>query len=144
MSHWIKYFSDGKEETGSDKDIRQSRASWSRGRLDSMIGVMLHFAQKYVTLQGEGPFWQKDIFTSSYNLPSRRVARQIGKKIHRGEEGWASLRQGKLGVFTIQIDREQSSKSATQITEADINSYLVVTVSNTSDIKITVEKKFHV
>lgn len=143
MSHWIKYFSDGKQETGSDRHVREGRASWSRGRLDSMIGVMLHFVQKYVTLQGEGPFWQRDIFTSSYNLPSRRVARQIGKKIHHGEEGWASLHRRKPGVFTIQIDREQSPNS-THITEADIGSYLVVTVSNADYIKITVEKKFHV
>ena len=144
MSYWIKYFSDGKEETGSDRHIREGRASWSRGRLDSMISVTLLFAKKYVTLQGEGPFWQKDTFASSYNLPPRRIARQIGKKIHSGEEGWASLHSRELGVFTIQIDREQSSKNTTQITEADINSYLVVTVSNTGDIKITVEKKFHV
>jgi len=143
MSHWIKYFSDGKEETGSDRHIMQGQASWSRGRLDSMIGVMLHYAKKYVTLQGEGPFWQKDIVSSSYNLPPRRIARQIGKKIHSGEEGWASLHRRKPGVFTIQIDRAQSPNS-THITEADFGSYLVVTVSNIGDIKITVEKKFHV
>lgn len=143
MSYWVKYFSDGKHETGNDKDVREGRASWSRGRFDSIIGVILHFAKKYVTLQGEGPFWQKDIFTSSYNLPPRRVARQIGKKIHRGEEGWVSLHQGKLGVFTIQIDREQSSNT-THITEADTGSYLVVTISNVGNIKVTVEKKFHV
>jgi hypothetical protein len=143
MSHWIKHFSDGKQEIGSDRHIMKKEASWSQGRLDSMIAATLYFAKKYVSLKGDGPFWQKDIFASTYNLPPRRLARQIGKKIHNGEDGWALLRTWKPNIFTIQIDRAQSS-NAIRITSADFGSYLVVTVSNVGDIKITVEKKFHV
>jgi len=41
MGAWIKFFKDGPSEHGSDIDIAKGRASWSRGRLDSITAVQL-------------------------------------------------------------------------------------------------------
>jgi len=144
MSHWIKLFSDGTEEKGSDTLIRRGKASWSKGRLASMIGTVLYFVGMTVKLEGTGPYWQKDIATSSYNLPPRRIARQIGRKIHEEDIGWALLNNSGPGIFTIRIAKEKPSLNTTRITKAHIGNYLVVTITTQKDIAITVEKKFHV
>jgi len=42
MSAWTKYFIDGTTEKGNDIDITRRKASWSKGRLKDIVGVMLH------------------------------------------------------------------------------------------------------
>lgn len=143
-SYWIKLFSDGTQEKGSDTLIRRGKASWSKGRLASMIGVILNYALNTIQLKGSGPYWQKDIATSSYNLPARRIARQVGRKIHEEDIGWALLRPKGPGIFTIEIAKEKPSLNATRITKAHIGKYLVISITSQGGIAITVEKKFHV
>jgi len=85
MNGWTKYFSDGTEEHGSDTDVNLGRASWSKGRLDSMVSVSLSHAGRHIALSGivPGEFWQADLFeavlfTSGSTLIARRLARRIG------------------------------------------------------------------
>lgn len=144
MSYWIKLFADGTQEKGTDTLIARREASWSRGRLSSMIGVALAYAKKIVRIEGSGPYWQKDIITSSYNLPPRRIARQIGKKIHDEDIGWASLKRRGPDAFTIEIAKEKPSLNATQIKSLHVGLYVVVTIINSGKMKITVERNFHV
>lgn len=41
IGSWIKSFVDGSIETGSDRDIEEKKASWSKGRLDCIKEVLL-------------------------------------------------------------------------------------------------------
>lgn len=41
MGAWLKLFIDGSSERGSDLDIAEGKASWSRGRLDNIKSVQL-------------------------------------------------------------------------------------------------------
>ena len=41
MGAWLKLFKDGSSERGSDSDIAEGKASWSRGRLDGIKSVQL-------------------------------------------------------------------------------------------------------
>jgi hypothetical protein len=143
MSYWIKLFSDGTQEKGTDTNIARGKASWSKGRLASMIGAALKFGGRSVTLQGQGPYWQKDTFIASENT-LERIARQIGKKIHQEDVGWIRLRDRGHNVFTIVIDKERHPLSTLQVEPRHIRSYLVATISNLGVVKLTVEKNFHV
>lgn len=144
MSYWIKLFSDGTQEKGTDTNIAKGRASWSRGRLASMIGAVLKYGGKTVTLSGPGPYWQKDVAVASQHQHSR-VARQIGRKIHLEDVGnWFLLLGRSPGVFTIEIAKERPPLNAVQIEQGHVGFYLVVTITNLGGIKLTVETNFHV
>jgi len=39
MGRWVKYFTDGSVEIGEDKDIEKKKASWTKGRLNSIWKV---------------------------------------------------------------------------------------------------------
>jgi hypothetical protein len=143
MSYWIKLFSDGTQEKGTDTNIARGRASWSRGRLTSMIGVVLKFAGKKVTLSGPGPYWQKDVAVSSQHQHVR-VARRIGKKIHQEDVGWALLLTHSPNVFTIGIAKEKPTRAAIQIKQSHIGFYLVASITNRGGLDLTVETNFHV
>lgn len=54
---WVKFFSDGTHETGSDKDIACGRASWSKGRLDGIIEVSIEEGQTSCKLRVEDTEW---------------------------------------------------------------------------------------
>jgi hypothetical protein len=41
MGRWIKFFTDGSLENGSDEKIREGKASWSKGRLTDIKEVSL-------------------------------------------------------------------------------------------------------
>ena len=41
IGSWIKSFVDGSIETGTDGDIEENKASWSKGRLDGIKDVLL-------------------------------------------------------------------------------------------------------
>lgn len=140
-SYWIKLFSDGTQEKGTDTNIARGGASWSRGRLASMIGAVLKYAGHTVILSGTGPYWQKDVAVSSQHQHSR-VARQIGRKIHQDDVGWALLHFKELGVFTILIAKEKPARSAIRIEQSHIGFYLVATVTNLGGIDLTVETNF--
>lgn len=143
MSYWIKLFSDGTQEKGTDTNIARGKASWSKGRLASMIGVVLKFAGPRVMITGPGPYWQKDIAVSSQHQRVR-VARQIGRKIHQEDIGWAVLRAKDLETFTIEIDKEKPPYHSVEITQSHVGFYLVVTITNRGAIDLTVETNFHV
>ena len=146
MSYWVKLFSDGTQEKGTDTNIAKGKASWSKGRLSHMIAAILHFGGQTIRLEGRGPYWQKDIATMSFNLPPRRIARQLGKKINEDDIGWATLLGGNFGSFTIRIVKEEPTliRTRVHVQESDIGHFLVVTISNTGEVKLSVEKKFHV
>ena len=41
MGMWLKIFTDGQPEYGTDEDIAKGKASWSRGRLDNIREVRI-------------------------------------------------------------------------------------------------------
>lgn len=145
MSYWIKLFSDGSQEKGTDTNIVKGKASWSKGRLASMIGTVLNFAGKTIKLAGNGPYWQKDVMImSTVTGRHERLARRIGKKIHQEDIGWALLLTREPGVFTIEIAKEKPTSNSVQIKQSDVGFYLVASITNRGGIDLTVETNFHV
>lgn len=84
MPGWIKKFSDGSTERGSDTDVQAGRATWSRGRLDSMVGASISAYDLEAVIEGDRvrPFWQSDtithdISTGRSGLLARRIQAQV-------------------------------------------------------------------
>jgi hypothetical protein len=82
MGQWIKFFTDQTQIIGSDDLVQKGLVSWSRSRLDSMIGVTLEHNGNKLAIQGPGEYWQSDTLESVYPGPGvRERTRQIEKKI---------------------------------------------------------------
>ena len=81
MDSWIKYFSDSSTEIGSDFLIQNKQASWSKGRLDSIIKVQIISNNYTVELCGSGNWWQSDDFIAKIHQQPIRIRRRIQKQI---------------------------------------------------------------
>jgi hypothetical protein len=82
MKGWIKHFADGTLETGTDRDTRLGRASWTRGRLRDITRVEAWQDRNSIAVAGTGSFWQSDDCEAIlYGNDSRIVARRIQKRI---------------------------------------------------------------
>ena len=83
MNGWVKKFTDGNTEVGSDYDVKNKKASWSRGRLSHITSVELHHNDSLIIIEGTGEFWQSDdlearmMVNHSYNLVTRRIQKRI-------------------------------------------------------------------
>ena len=84
---WVKHFIDGTIEHGSDLLVEQRLASWSRGRLDGIDHVEVWYGGRFVSLQGQGEFWQSDTFearvlANSSTLIKRTISKKLNDKDH--------------------------------------------------------------
>lgn len=85
FSGWKKFFIDGNIEEGSDVDVANKRASWSRGRLSDIEAVEAGAWGRMVRIVGEvpGEFWQSDdlwlaVASEKGGLTRRRIQRLLG------------------------------------------------------------------
>ena len=78
---WIKRFPDGLE-VGSDRDVSTKTASWTKGRLDNMIGAEVHYDGFHISMHGPGVYWESEDYEIEIGGKySRPVSRRIQKKI---------------------------------------------------------------
>jgi hypothetical protein len=56
---WVKFFTDGTQEHGSDIDIANRTASWSRGRLSDVTEVSISEGTRSVHLNAEDTEWHQ-------------------------------------------------------------------------------------
>lgn len=82
MFGWVKHFADGTTERGDDSLVARRAASWSRGRLDSLVRVELHQGTIQATIEGLGEYWQADTYEARIGVNEGvLVQRMICKKL---------------------------------------------------------------
>jgi hypothetical protein len=85
MGTWIKTFTDGSIECGSDRDIKKRKASWTQGRLTDIEAVKIFEKNLCGVLNIPNTEWhQYDRYMASILSPnpqSYRTARVIQAKI---------------------------------------------------------------
>lgn len=82
MGYWLKRFADGSEIRGTDRAVALRIASWSRSRLDGMVGVELEQHGFVLRIDGPGDFWQSDSYEAVFPGPgSTLIKRQIQRRI---------------------------------------------------------------
>lgn len=79
MDGWIKYFAWGEPEYGADNQVAKKLASWSKGRLDNMIGAKLyHNDICRISIVGAGQYHQSDDFdVPIYQSTPKRAIRRL-------------------------------------------------------------------
>jgi len=82
MDGWIKYFEDGTYESGSDKDVFEGTASWTKGQLHDIQSVAAHHGNRHICITGSGQFWQSndyeiEVFGKSPKVITRRIQRKL-------------------------------------------------------------------
>lgn len=90
MGHWIKHFSDGTREKGTDLAVKLKTASWSKGRLDGMCGALIWHIDKTIEIIGDGEYWQSDSYESVFpTMKSTLLQRRIQKKIEVSDKSFS-------------------------------------------------------
>jgi hypothetical protein len=111
MNSWVKKFSDGTKEIGSDNAVEARKASWRHGRLDGLVAVDLCMDNRLVTLKAsEGEWWQADDYIAHLSPGTSKgelVARRAMYKLSEQDAGkWVVAEITQSGV-TISIEDEK-------------------------------------
>jgi len=115
MGVWIKLFNDGSSEHGSDSDIINKQASWSRGRLDGIESVQIFEGNVGVVLVVPNTEWyQYDRYvalldTPGVHVPTRvaRVVQALIKPEHIGKR--VNFKQA-IGLFYASLEDTPSEQ----------------------------------
>lgn len=143
MSYWMKFFTDGTKEKGTDADVATRRASWSRGRLDGITYAILSFAGVVIRVDGTD-IWQKDQYVASSTLPSRRVARSLGVRIMPedvGKKAYAKHEGNR--VYKLELADKVDGNSLLITPEME-GHWLVLKMSRVGTLALVAEEKYRV
>ena len=86
-------------------DVRNKKASWTKGRLDHITSLELHHDGHVIILEGVGEFWQSDDLeaTVGVNHDYRLVTRRIQKKIEYRDSWLVTSLVGFIKHFNFTI-----------------------------------------
>ena len=102
MGGWVKVFDDKTFEMGTDPDVKNGLASWSRGRLDHMVGVSVKSGDQHIAIKGSGEYWQSDDFeVPVFSNDSVLITRRIMKRIETGERIFTILQTEHSTMITV-------------------------------------------
>ena len=144
MSYWVKHFADSTHEVGKDDDIRQGKASWSRGRLKGITAATLGYSGAVVVVPGTN-IWQKDKYGAAFNLPPSRISRSLGVMIQEQDVGKnLFLRQMGNDVYHIKITDQAVIGTPTVVEPEHVGQWAVVTIQRNGNPKFTIEDRYRV
>jgi len=131
MGIWIKFFEDRTRERGSDKDISNGQASWSKGKLDNIRCVQLFEKNLCCALTVPNTEWhQYDRYMASMGAvdctikQSFRSARVIQAKITPEHVGKSISCVSSTGVFLAELTCD--AKDATLIKEENVGLWITL------------------
>lgn len=133
MGAWVKIFTDGSRESGTDGQIEGGKASWSRGRLDSIDHVLLFDGFNSAILKVPNTDWhQFDRFIAELKgygkiIPSR-VARIIQAEIKPHHVGM-SIQKYK-NVVHLDLYEVTNSKEGCFIEENCIGKWITIVMKS--------------
>lgn len=138
MNGWIKYFADGTQESGSDADVHNKKASWSKGRLDNITAVAVVHGKLAAGIGGKGEFWQSDDYEADLliNRPSKLVVRRVQKRISPVDVMITARHKGDFQVATVHDLIDQGADLYIALTEDLKGKWLTVELNcNTNRVK---------
>jgi len=142
MHGWIKHFSDGTSEVGSDRAVRSHRASWTRGRHEGMVSVDLHWNGMLYTLScGEGEYFQSDTMTALFSpgqkMPGKMQTRRISRQLNENDVGKFISHNRIDSVTIVRLSDEEDS---TEIVTSMIGKWLILELTaETGDVRIVIQ-----
>ena len=143
MNYWMKFFNDGTKEKGTDADIANRNASWSRGRLKGIKAAIINYAGTIIKVYGTD-IWQKDQFVSHMNLPGRKIARSLGVRIMYDDVGkLAYIKHEGNHVYVLDLV-DKLEDHAIVIEPEDVGKWLVLKISRVGTVGLSVEEKYRV
>ena len=143
MDYWMKFFHDGTKEKGTDADIANRSASWSRGRLKGIKSVIITYAGTIVRVYGTD-IWQKDQYVSHMHLPGRRIARSLGVRIVHDDVGkLAYIKHEGNNVYVLDLVDKLEDHAIT-IAPEDEGKWLVLKITRVGSVGLYLEERYRV
>jgi len=100
-SGWLKYFTDGSRETGTDTEVDARKASWRNGKLDGLVAVDLCMNNRLVSLKaGEGNWWQADSYIAKLTPGTKTKGELVARRVMR------QLTEQDMGKFVFQTTND--------------------------------------
>ncbi len=149
MGAWIKLFKDGSSEHGSDLNIKEGKASWSRGLLDNIKSVQLFDKTYCCVLDIPNTEWyQYDRYLAMLgnvgkNMSSR-TARIIQAKI-TPEHIYKTLCLTEFPGVLMATLCDDKSKDGILVSQEHVNLWVTMYILVHGQIGITISKRgaFH-
>lgn len=143
MNGWIKIFEDGAEEKVFDEDILSGEGSWSKGRLDGILGVVLISQGRLSRLYAPDTEWhQFDKFALAVAPGKYRPARthqvtqalikphHVGMSIEFNTQRRAAARAARI------VEKPHKRFHSIKIKERHVGHWLSLCVNKELDVKI--------
>jgi len=134
MGHWVKYFISGGKEVGSDSDIKQGKASWSKGYLTGIYGVELFHNNTSLSITGPGEYWQSDTYEMSLfeNVPVL-INRRIERKITASDFFYTCSYKNKIFTLTLSNGSTGNSAQVIHLHKNQIGCWLIAEMNVRND-----------
>jgi hypothetical protein len=144
MSAWIKIFKDGSSEHGTDLEVDTGKASWTKGRLDSIVEVQISNKAIVACLTlSETEWYQFDRFIIDFDTQEKtRVFKVIQGKITRKHVG-KYLRETHINtcMYNFFLDNKTSSDRDIFITKDMVDLWVGVSLPEIGTPCVCVSEK---
>ena len=139
---WIKHFTDGTKQVGTDEAIMAEEISF-KAELQNMKSLELHMNGQIKVLEGEGEFWQFDNYQMLIGRPapilfSRSIQRKVGE-----DDNWLAIMTPKSGktIWSFSKERPASipgvTKSVTELPPHLKGKWTTITVGKDNSFSLT-------
>jgi len=140
MGAWVKFFKDRTTERGSDLDIEEKKASWSKGRLDDIISVQISQRTLCGVMSIPDTEWhQYDRYMASLSVgpqQSFRSARVIQAKVNTKHLGKNIIITNSTGIISIELTN-QSTKDTMPIKSEHVGLWITLYILANGETGIT-------
>jgi len=142
MGTWTKVFKDGSTEVGTDAQITNQKASWSRGRLDNIKSVEIYEKNFGISCTIDNTSWhQFDRFISFFNQTGpqcNRVFRAIQAQIKQKHIGKYIIINRIQFVYFITIN---DTGPGFMIANKHIDKWLTFAISHSGKFNMSISEK---
>lgn len=130
MRGWVKRFEDGKKIYGTDDKVLMKKISWSKGRLEGIVGVDVYHDEHLMVVDcGLGKYWQSDdmvaMFAPKSTVPGRCVVRRVCRKIREDDVGCVLVSSKKDNTTTYKITMSDEGLNQEIITDAMVGKWFI-------------------
>jgi hypothetical protein len=149
MTAWLKIFTDGAKEHGSDEDIAIGNASWTQGRLDNIKEVVLFHKLKVCSLSIPNTSWHQfdrfSVIVSEGTQQPTRTHRIVQAEIIPDHVGLYLVCSDSGGYYswTVVRDLEDTDKNCFYklLTDKHVGKWLTVILPDRDYPRVTFSAK---
>jgi hypothetical protein len=123
---WIKYFTNGSQLVGTDRDIAAGLISWSKTPTN-LLSCSFEYDNFILNIVGPGEYWQSDTYESVYSNPAPKlIRRRIEKLIDSMDNYFRLIQKSDLLKVVFNSLKQEDGGKFIHIPSSWIGQWLIV------------------